>query len=559
MSFIDTLLTHDATATVILVDRNSQPGGHWTKAYPFVRLHQASCYYGVNSLPLSKIRDRKGNERFNVHDLATGQEILDYYQVVLKQFRQCGRVQFYFKCDYSRNERGEHIVTNILSGEVTKVTCNKVVAVHSNVVVPSMRGPPFPVDSNVNYAPLNDLPKHIESKKYKQFVVIGAGKTGSDAITYLLRNGIDQSAVTWITSRDVWYFVRDGLWKGYKSYRKDTMKLINPLLKVNTLHEAFLEYEKSGFMARIDPSRRPQVFKGPTIDKEELAGFRSIKHIVRMGRVTQITDNIIILEKGNIPLHNPAETLIVDAMADLDGTFYGYSNFPADYQVFKDDQINIGPALIVYNVSCSAAIIAYIESTFADNQEMKNSMLYFGRGDYCKAEEESYFNQFYCQCKTLKAISGYAPAANFVVNSRTYLDSPCHHHNGTLGLLWAMFGPSQLAKKADKFVEKVENGSYADCKDCFGWAGRQLPEPKELKVKEKSKVKSNYPHGNKSTKFRCCASADVVEDVTKGASVQEYDDSDTISEHDSGVANDSFKNCDDNSTEAIELQVAKST
>ncbi len=32
-----------------IVDRNDQPGGHWTTAYPFVRLHQPSAYYGVNS------------------------------------------------------------------------------------------------------------------------------------------------------------------------------------------------------------------------------------------------------------------------------------------------------------------------------------------------------------------------------------------------------------------------------------------------------------------------------------------------------------------------------
>ena len=31
MSFIDSILTLNPKATVILVDRNSQPGGHWTK------------------------------------------------------------------------------------------------------------------------------------------------------------------------------------------------------------------------------------------------------------------------------------------------------------------------------------------------------------------------------------------------------------------------------------------------------------------------------------------------------------------------------------------------
>jgi cation diffusion facilitator CzcD-associated flavoprotein CzcO len=121
LSFIDSILTLDAKATVILVDRFSQPGGHWTKAYPFVLLHQASCSYGVNSLPLSNTnnRDKKGNERFSVSDLASGEEILDYFKVVLEQFRDCGRVQLYFSCEYSQGKSGNHIWTNIDNGQVT--------------------------------------------------------------------------------------------------------------------------------------------------------------------------------------------------------------------------------------------------------------------------------------------------------------------------------------------------------------------------------------------------------------------------------------------------------
>jgi hypothetical protein len=45
MAFIDTLVTETSAtsatrARVVLVDRNRQPGGHWTTAYPFVRPHQ---------------------------------------------------------------------------------------------------------------------------------------------------------------------------------------------------------------------------------------------------------------------------------------------------------------------------------------------------------------------------------------------------------------------------------------------------------------------------------------------------------------------------------------
>jgi len=515
LSFIDSLLTLDANATVILVDRNSHPGGHWTCAYPWVRLHQTACNYGVNSLALSNNLDKRGKERFSVNDLASGKEILEYYEAVVEQFRECGRVQLYFNCDYSTDDIGNHFVTNVDTKEITRVSCKKVVQVHSNVLVPSMRnGPPFPIDASINWNPLNDLPTHVESKKYKKFVVIGAGKTGSDAITYLLRNGVDQSAITWITSRDVWYFIRDGLWQGYDSYRKDTVNLVNPLVKCKTLQEAFLQYEKDGIMGRIDTSSFPQVFKGPTINKSELAGFRSIKDIVRLGRVTSITSHEIKLEQGAVPLSSPADTLFVDCMADIDGTFYGY-RFSEDFKVFDGDRINLGPPLVAFNVSCSSAIIAYIESTFADDSEMRNNLLYFPCGeDHNKVDFKSFFSQFYMQNKTFKALGQYPPAMQFVMNSRTFLDAPCHHKNGMIGFLWAMFGPAQMAQKSNKFVERVERGDFPDCQDCFGCAGRKLPQPNELKIKEKSMVKSNYPPRKKSsTTWNCCATVDVVHAV----------------------------------------------
>lgn len=53
MAFADSLLTH-SDATVTLVDRRHAPGGHWIDAYPFVRLHQPSAFYGVESVPLGR-------------------------------------------------------------------------------------------------------------------------------------------------------------------------------------------------------------------------------------------------------------------------------------------------------------------------------------------------------------------------------------------------------------------------------------------------------------------------------------------------------------------------
>jgi cation diffusion facilitator CzcD-associated flavoprotein CzcO len=60
MAFADSLV-HESEATIAIVDRNHRPGGHWNHAYPFVRLHQPSAFYGVNSRPLgSGAKDEVG-------------------------------------------------------------------------------------------------------------------------------------------------------------------------------------------------------------------------------------------------------------------------------------------------------------------------------------------------------------------------------------------------------------------------------------------------------------------------------------------------------------------
>ena len=43
MAFSDSLLT-ETGASLIIVDKHHQPGGHWNDAYPFVRLHQPSAF-----------------------------------------------------------------------------------------------------------------------------------------------------------------------------------------------------------------------------------------------------------------------------------------------------------------------------------------------------------------------------------------------------------------------------------------------------------------------------------------------------------------------------------
>jgi len=94
MAFVDMLLS-DTDATVIIVDAGHQPGGHRNNTYPFVRLHQPSAYYGVNSRPLGTDSiDETGFNR-GFYELATSSEITAYYEQLKSQhFLPSGRVTY---------------------------------------------------------------------------------------------------------------------------------------------------------------------------------------------------------------------------------------------------------------------------------------------------------------------------------------------------------------------------------------------------------------------------------------------------------------------------------
>src|SRR5574337_1728376 len=84
MAFADTLgaLT---SAEVVLVDRRDRPGGHWLDAYPFVRLHQPSAYYGVESRHLGNDRIDDDGPNAGFYERATGDEICAYYSRALEE------------------------------------------------------------------------------------------------------------------------------------------------------------------------------------------------------------------------------------------------------------------------------------------------------------------------------------------------------------------------------------------------------------------------------------------------------------------------------------------
>ena len=172
MAFAD-VLVEESEATIIIVDKNTAPGGHWNFAYPFVALHQPASFYGVSSRELSNgTIDSSGlNEGFS--SLSSLPEIQSYFKAVMEeQFLPSGRVQYFPNCEYIGDHRFKSLETGkIYSVEVQKKVVN---ATHLNTSVPATHTPNFSVADGTHFKPINALPEALE--KPDHYCIIGGVK-----------------------------------------------------------------------------------------------------------------------------------------------------------------------------------------------------------------------------------------------------------------------------------------------------------------------------------------------------------------------------------------------
>lgn len=193
MAFVDSLVDH-AAANVVMVDRRHGVGGHWLEAYPFVRLHQASAFYGVASTQLGTGRIQSTGPEKGLYERASAPEICAYYQRVLERLQGTGKVSFHPNCEYL----GDNRFSSRLSGKHYEVApgCRIVDATYLSPDIPVRTPPPFGIGEGVPVIPVNDLVK--VSQAPDQYVIVGSGKTATDACVWLLGNGVDPEAICWI-------------------------------------------------------------------------------------------------------------------------------------------------------------------------------------------------------------------------------------------------------------------------------------------------------------------------------------------------------------------------
>lgn len=365
MAFVDTLLDEKSDVHVTIVDRHAKPGGHWNDAYSFVTLHQPSAYYGVNSAELGGSRIDESGPNTGMYELASGAEISAYFERLMQhKFLQGGRVSYHPMSNYE--EPGN--IISLLSAQVTPVRVRKRVvdARFFSPSVPSTHTPAFAVASGVHCITPNALPQLWKTASGsvvpQQFCILGAGKTAMDCAVWLLRNGASAEAIQWVVPRDSWLQNRLHTQPGEDffdySIGGEADKL-EAFAQASSMDDLFLRLEALGQMLRIDANHTPTMFHYATISTGEVQLLRSIRRVIRMGRVQAIALDAMQLDKGRIPM--APSTIYIDCTASA-------VDYRDNQAVFQEGRIVI-QLLRAPLVVLSAALTAYLEVHGGDDAD----------------------------------------------------------------------------------------------------------------------------------------------------------------------------------------------
>lgn len=361
MAFADALVAR-SDADVVLIDRHHQPGGHWNDDYGFVRLHQPSAYYGVDSLTLGGDRIDESGPNAGFYERASGAEMCEYFgRVLASRLLPTGRVRFLGMTDYRGEASGEHTIAALLTGETDTVHVRRRVvdATYIATTIPSMHKPSFSIDPGVRLIPPNGLVDLDEPAR--AFTVIGAGKTSMDTCCWLVDQGVDPNSIRWIRPRDPWIVDRHWMQPLTKMHEMAEWlaRQTEAAAEASDAWDFMQRMEDKGVIARLDPGVQPSVFRGATLSEAERSTLASITDVVRKGRVIHVGVDAVTLEEGSIPAR-PGEVFI-DCSARGLGT-------PPTRPIFEPGRITI--QRIQAGVDpFSAALIGVVEASDRSDDE----------------------------------------------------------------------------------------------------------------------------------------------------------------------------------------------
>lgn len=361
MAFIDVMLRY-SDATLIVVDRHHAPGGHWNDAYPFVRLHQPSSYYGVCSRQLGTDALDPSPLNTGMTERASAAELLAYYERLMQEYVATGRVIYLPRTEHIGGGVVRYLMTDM---QVTVEVATKIVdSTYLGTAVPSTHPPHYEIADEARVVTPNVLARVDD--RYGSYTVVGAGKTGVDVCLWLLDNGVTADRIRWIMPRDAWWQNRANVQRGDAFFEATFGALIAQMESVataGTMDDLFLALEDRQQLLRIDAGVVPEMYHGAIMSIGELELLRTIEDVVRLGRIKRIEADAIVLALGTISARS--NTLYIDCSAS------GVTRRPL-IPIFKDGLITLQFVKPIQPVF-SAALVARVETldlSEADKNEL---------------------------------------------------------------------------------------------------------------------------------------------------------------------------------------------
>lgn len=402
MAFTDALLAH-SNATVAVVDRRHAPGGHWVDAYPFVRLHQPSALYGVDSVPLGHDAIDTTGTNAGFYELAGPDELRGYYEHVMhRHFLPTGRVRYFPCSDYV----GEHRFVSRLTGASCQVHVRRklVDTTYGEGTIPATTPPPFEVADGVRCMTPSELTRLEQPPE--RFVIIGAGKTALDACVWLLERGVPATAIRWVRPREGWWLNRR--FQQPHTLLPDLLRgtaiQIEAMAQARSVDELFARLESESVFLRIDPEVAPTMLRGAIVSEAEIGLLRRIDGVVRMGHVRRIERDEIVLDRGRVPTDE--RTVHVHCAAR------GLPS-PPRRPIFDPGRVTIQP--FIWGFACyQFAMLGMVEAT-VESDEAKN--------DLCPSisywdKNEDYLTAFLATMGVTSRIAAHPPLATWNKASR---------------------------------------------------------------------------------------------------------------------------------------------
>ncbi len=364
LAFADALIA-EADVKVTVIDRRPAAGGHWLHAYPFVRLHTPSAYYGVNSAALGQDRIDRVGENAGYYERATGDEVREYFAGAAARLTQTDQVRVLTRHEHLGGGSNGERVRDLSTGELLEFAVRRRVvdARYLEGSIPATHVVPFAVAASARVVPVNDLPAAAESAR--SYAVLGSGKTAADACIWLLDNDVDPDRIRWIRPRDAWFHDR----RHFQPLEQVSAIIEGIALdaeagaQAENVDDLFERLEASGRLVRIDPSWPATMYRGTMLSERELEALRQIEDIVRLGRVCRIEADRIVLERG--------ETETSPDILHVDCTALGLNNAPAT-PVFQPGRIILQQ--VRYLSPCFNAALAGFVEAHRDDDADKNRL-----------------------------------------------------------------------------------------------------------------------------------------------------------------------------------------